>query len=326
MTTKQVGKINMERQDIQKHVLEYAHNCTSPFTAAEAFEAIDAIETPKQVSDALGRLYNQRILARRKVDKIRYEYIRAEISPVGFEMAPEQPAHEIKTTEPEKTKIKTQSNTGSIESAIIGLGAAVGAMAEMTTKCNTDKEPSEHDQSQAQKDAEIVDVPKKQPEKKCTLSDDALIEKASQWVSKLCDSGGRAWALKIPIDFNNDPDIIFSELTKRFSELKQSKIHAENPAAPTTESQSDWLQTAHHIVHGDREKTYGDPGKNLRLIAQYWSTHTGITITETDVCIMMQLLKIARLRNDPEHVDSWIDIAGYTALKNRLNNASSQNA
>lgn len=86
------------------------------------------------------------------------------------------------------------------------------------------------------------------------------------------------------------------------------------------ESKTNCLGKARDIVHGDREKTYGDPGKNLRLIAQYWSAHTGITITETDVCIMMMLLKIARLRNDPEHDDSWIDIIGYAALKERIRN------
>lgn len=315
----------MEKADIKNHVLEYALNRQTPFTAAIAFDNIDAIETAKQVSDSLGRLYHERILARRKIDKVRYEYIRAEIRPAGFEMAPEQTATETKTTEPEKIEMQNKNNIGSVKSAIIGLGAAVVATAEMTTKCTSDKEPSEHDQSQAQKDAEIVDVPKKQPEKKCTLDDDALIEKASQWVSKLCESGGKDWTLNLPIDFNNDPDIIFNQLIRRFKKTKQSVAHTENSIKPALESQPDWLKAAHDIVHGDREKTYGDPGKNLRLIAQYWSTHTGITITETDVCIMMQLLKIARLKNNPEHVDSWIDIAGYAALKNRINNASSKN-
>lgn len=204
----------MERADITKHVLEYAHNRLAPFTAADAFENIDAIETAKQVSDSLGRLYNQRILARRRIDRVRYAYIRAEIRPVGFEMAPEQPTAELKAPDtPEKT-------------------------AEQTT------------------------------------------------------------------------------LNVQFMQTEAEQKQDTKP-----EQQPDWLKTAHEIVHGDREKNYGDPGKNLRLIAQYWSTHTGITITETDVCIMMMLLKIARLKNNPEHQDSWIDTAGYVALKNKLDNA-----
>lgn len=232
----------MEKADIKNHVLEYALNQQKPFTASEAFDNIDAIETAKQVSDSLGRLYHERILARRKVDKVRYEYIRAGIRPAGFEMAPEQPAAEIKITKPEKPAMK--NNIGSVESAIIGLHR----IAKLTTSCPRPKEP---------------DTPEKT-----------------------------------------------AETTTLNIEYRQ----------PTAEQKLDWLKAAHDIVHGDREKTYGDPSKNLRLIAQYWSTHTGITITETDVCIMMQLLKIARLKNNPEHDDSWIDIAGYAALKNRIKN------
>lgn len=241
----------MEKADIKNHVLEYALNRQTPFTAAIAFGNIDAIETAKQVSDSLGRLYHERILARRKVDKVRYEYINASIRPTGFEMAPEHPAAEHKAPESENTEMKTKNNIGSAESAIIGLHR----IAELTTSCSPDKKY------------------------------DAQRETA-------------------------EPTTLNIECRQPTDEQKP-------------EPQPDWLKTAHDIVHGDREKTYGDTGKNLRLIAQYWSTHTGINITETDVCIMMQLLKIARLKNNPEHDDSWIDIAGYVALKNKLVNYKS---
>lgn len=81
------------------------------------------------------------------------------------------------------------------------------------------------------------------------------------------------------------------------------------------------LQQAHEIIHGDREQTYGDPGKNLRTIAAYWSVHlshtTGenITLTPEDVCGMMILLKQARLGSNPQHRDSLMDIAGYAGLQ-----------
>jgi hypothetical protein len=32
-----------------------------------------------------------------------------------------------------------------------------------------------------------------------------------------------------------------------------------------------------------------------------------------DVAQMMALMKIARLENDPSHLDSWTDLAGYAA-------------
>lgn len=63
---------------------------------------------------------------------------------------------------------------------------------------------------------------------RCTLSDKELIEKSNDWVSKLAKSGGKAWTLRIPVDFNNDPDMLFIELGKRLesysSEMLQKKI------------------------------------------------------------------------------------------------------
>ena len=56
--------------------------------------------------------------------------------------------------------------------------------------------------------------------RECTLSDDELVEKCNEWVSKLAESGGKSWALRVPVDFNNDPDMLFIELGKRFLSLK----------------------------------------------------------------------------------------------------------
>jgi len=48
------------------------------------------------------------------------------------------------------------------------------------------------------------------------LSDTELVAKCSESISKLCESGGKAWSLRVPIDFKHDPDVLFSELIKRF--------------------------------------------------------------------------------------------------------------
>jgi hypothetical protein len=37
----------------------------------------------------------------------------------------------------------------------------------------------------------------------------------------LAETGGRAWSLKVPVDFNNDPDMLFCELAMRFEKIKQ---------------------------------------------------------------------------------------------------------
>lgn len=85
------------------------------------------------------------------------------------------------------------------------------------------------------------------------------------------------------------------------------------------------IDTAKEIIYGDREKTYGHPSKNLENIADMWTIYLrgrGLvspdeSLTATDVCNLMILLKVARLANQPDHVDSIVDIVGYAALIER---------
>jgi len=84
------------------------------------------------------------------------------------------------------------------------------------------------------------------------------------------------------------------------------------------------LDDAKDIIYGDREKVYGAPDKNLVAIAGYWSNHLltrfGVfhEITGADVCVMMTLLKAARLGNNLTHRDSLVDAVGYLALLERI--------
>lgn len=73
------------------------------------------------------------------------------------------------------------------------------------------------------------------------------------------------------------------------------------------------LSAAAKIITQDRNSTYGGPERSFETIAQLWAIHLGYKITAADVAIMMALLKIARLRANPAHADSWIDLAGYAA-------------
>jgi len=87
------------------------------------------------------------------------------------------------------------------------------------------------------------------------------------------------------------------------------------------------LAEAERVIYGDREKTYGTPGKNLTNIAELWEAYLmgrGLLdvgssgVLPTDVANMMILLKVARLANNPGHRDSLVDIAGYAALVERI--------
>lgn len=41
------------------------------------------------------------------------------------------------------------------------------------------------------------------------LTNEHLIKKGKEWVESLIETGGKSWCLKIPVDINNDPDVIF---------------------------------------------------------------------------------------------------------------------
>ena len=73
------------------------------------------------------------------------------------------------------------------------------------------------------------------------------------------------------------------------------------------------LAAAAHAVTQDRNATHGEPEDSFGLIAAYWSAHLDQVISRADVAVMMNLLKLARIKTSPEHADHWIDIAGYAA-------------
>ena len=63
-----------------------------------------------------------------------------------------------------------------------------------------------------------------------------------------------------------------------------------------------------------RQHSYGHPNDNLRSKAKTSSEYKGQDFNYLDVCIMMILTKAMRLKEDPIHIDSYKDIAGYSAL------------
>lgn len=91
------------------------------------------------------------------------------------------------------------------------------------------------------------------------------------------------------------------------------------------------LEQAAAIVDADREKTYGKPDKNLRTIAEFWEVWLRARgklapdafLTFEDVACMMAALKLARLANDPKHVDSAVDACGYLYLMSKVHQSNS---
>lgn len=83
-------------------------------------------------------------------------------------------------------------------------------------------------------------------------------------------------------------------------------------------NRSEILDTAKEYITKDRADTHGDAESNFGLIAAYWTAHLNRNITAHDVAVMMTLMKLARMRSNPAHVDSAVDAAGYSALAGEI--------
>lgn len=78
------------------------------------------------------------------------------------------------------------------------------------------------------------------------------------------------------------------------------------------------LDTAAELTYKTRDAEYGSASQNFKDIADLWSSYLDHTVSVVDVAIMMNLLKVARLKRNPQHRDSWIDGCGYLALGGEL--------
>jgi hypothetical protein len=67
-------------------------------------------------------------------------------------------------------------------------------------------------------------------------------------------------------------------------------------------------------IIGVEKLGYGTSTDGVRMIADLWTRYLGETITASDVCAMMVLLKVTRARVSPRNKDHWRDICGYSAL------------
>jgi hypothetical protein len=76
---------------------------------------------------------------------------------------------------------------------------------------------------------------------------------------------------------------------------------------------SEILDTAKQYVNVDRAAQHGDAEKNFGVISSYWSAHLDHPVTAADVAVMMTLMKLARIKANPAHLDSWVDGCGYLA-------------
>lgn len=92
--------------------------------------------------------------------------------------------------------------------------------------------------------------------------------------------------------------------TKRYIKMKREEL----------------LRQAEKLINGQRAKDYGDAYLNHNRIAVGWNEiikgaiESHGYLTAAHVALMMDWVKTSRLIESIDHVDSWLDKAGYTAL------------
>ena len=99
--------------------------------------------------------------------------------------------------------------------------------------------------------------------------------------------------------------------------LLKPVVTSESPG-PRSYSRGDVLDTAKQYVTKDRAADHGDMEDNFQRIAEFWSVHLDQLIDAHDVAVMMTLLKVARIKSNPRHMDNFIDGAGYLACGGEL--------
>ena len=82
------------------------------------------------------------------------------------------------------------------------------------------------------------------------------------------------------------------------------------------------LDEAKRLTSTDRQETYGDPYINHKRIADLWSAYLDTEISPSQVALCLCLVKIARLIETPDHLDSFIDLAAYAAISGEISDAS----
>ena len=78
------------------------------------------------------------------------------------------------------------------------------------------------------------------------------------------------------------------------------------------------LETVANLITQDRNLDYGDPQVNMQrtvdMMKAYLGDRRGSDLTAEDIAAFGIILKLGRLAESRETMDSWMDIAGYSAI------------
>ncbi len=115
------------------------------------------------------------------------------------------------------------------------------------------------------------------------------------------------------------------------NDIKQSTLdlHDSYDLNASKCSRENIIKHVEKCIMNDRQNTYGTPEDNFQKITDYWNTYLNIKddtfkLTKQDVAIMMVLLKVARMGTSPNHLDNFVDAAGYSIIAGSFCNSEKE--
>ncbi len=109
--------------------------------------------------------------------------------------------------------------------------------------------------------------------------------------------------------------------TDESKNLGETVPDCPDPFNDEGDTQATQLRTVLHeaadLIGGQREDQYGNATESFARIAGLWSAYLGVPLEGRDVANLMVLMKVSRAKRG-FHRDSYVDIAGYAALAERI--------
>lgn len=108
------------------------------------------------------------------------------------------------------------------------------------------------------------------------------------------------------------PEAPFSlDFTTLPDDLTEEEIAAIDAPYYAPPARAELLREAEALICGDRNNQYGPPDQDFTRTAAMWSAWKGVHFDPHEVAAFLMLLKLSRIRWQPEKKDSWADTVGY---------------
>lgn len=96
-------------------------------------------------------------------------------------------------------------------------------------------------------------------------------------------------------------------------------VDTPKPLPTPGEKRAAILDTAKEAVCRDRQNSYGDAEDNFQDIADILNVlfdhklELDQGFASQDVATICAVIKLSRIKSSPDHIDNWVDLAGYAA-------------